>query len=154
MSAILAFLGGSAFRMIWGEVSSYFSKRQDHKLEIERIKLQGELDAKQHERNQVAIRTQHELGIQTIRVQADADTARTDAEAFAAAMQRAAQPSGIKWVDAWNASVRPAYATFALGLWVLSEHRSGWALTAWTLELIASVAGFYFADRTLGKRGK
>lgn len=154
MSALLSFLGGSAFRMVWGEVSSFLSKRQEHKLELERMRLQGELDAKQHERNQAAIRTQHELGVQTIRVQADADALRADADAFSAAVARAAQPSGIKWVDAWNASVRPSFATVVLGLWIASLAQADWALTAWSLDLMGSVAGFFFADRTLGKRGR
>ena len=40
MSALISFLGGSAFRMVWGEVSSYFNKRQDHQHEMERMKAQ------------------------------------------------------------------------------------------------------------------
>ena len=31
--------------MLWGELSSYFQKKQDHKFEIKRIRLQGDLDA-------------------------------------------------------------------------------------------------------------
>ena len=29
-TALFSFLGGSAFRMIWGEVTAFVSKRQDH----------------------------------------------------------------------------------------------------------------------------
>ena len=149
MSAILTFLGGGAFRAVWGEIASYLTKRQEHKLEMERTRLQGELDAAQHARNLEAIRVQAELGVKTIAVQADADVARSEADAFREAMARAAIPTGIKWVDAWNASVRPAFATLALALWALSLHRNSWALSEWDLSLIGAVAGFYFADRTL-----
>ena len=40
-SALFSFLGGSVFRMIWGEVSSFIEKRQEHAQEIERMRLQG-----------------------------------------------------------------------------------------------------------------
>lgn len=158
MSALLSFLGGSAFRMIWGELSSYFSKRQEHKLEVERMKLQGELDAKQHERNLASQRQQAELGYKTIAVQADADMARTETEAWRDAVARMQAPSGVQWVDAWNASIRPAFGTVALILFCYSEMRhmavNGWAVTAWGLDLIAVVVGFFFADRSLKRVGK
>lgn len=158
MSAIFTFLGGGAFRAIWGEVSPYFTKRQDAKLELERTRLQGELDAAQHIRSMESIRVQAELGVKTIQVQADADVARTDSEAFREAMARAAAPSGIKWVDAWNGTVRPAFATVALALWGWYEFQhmylNAWVISAWSMEFIGTVAGFYFADRTLRKLGK
>lgn len=154
MSALFSFLGGSAFRMIWGELSAIIRNRQDFKRELAMLQLQGQLDAAQHERNLAAIRVQADLGVKTIQVQADADIRQTDAEAFRAAMERASTPTGVRWVDAWNGCVRPATATIALFLWLLSEHRNDWALSVFTLELIGVALGFYFADRTLGKRGR
>lgn len=154
MSAFLSFLGGSAFRAVWGGISKYIDARQEHRHELERIKLQGELDAKQHDRNLAAQRLQSELGIKVIETQGAQNLAQTDAEAFSAAIKLAATPSGIKWVDAWNASVRPAYATIALALWVLALYQRNWALLAWDLELSASIAGFYFADRALRRSGR
>jgi S-formylglutathione hydrolase FrmB len=151
MGAIFSFLGGGAFRALWGEVASYFTKRQDAKLEMERLQLQGQLDAAQHARNLEAIRVQAELGVKTISVQADADV---EADAFKEAMTRAAAPTGIRWVDAWNGVIRPSFATTALLLWFLALHRNAWVLVAWDLDMIGAVAGFYFADRSLGKRDK
>jgi len=151
MGALISFLGGSAFRMLFGEISSFLTKRQEHKTEMARMKLQGELDAAQHDRNLAAIRVQAELGVKTINVQADADIARSDAEAFREAMARAAAPTGIAWVDAWNGCIRPAFATVALGLWGLALDAAAWALTDWDLGMIGVVAGYYFADRTLRK---
>lgn len=158
MGALLNFLGGAAFRAVWGGVSSYFDKRQDHKHEMALLKMQAELDDKKAANALAAQRLQAELGYKTINVQADADVSRVEADAFRAAMERAAQPTGIKWVDAWNGVIRPAYATAGLTLWLWWELNhmaiSGWVVSAWSLDLIAAVAGFYFANRELGKRGK
>jgi hypothetical protein len=30
ITTILSFLGGSVFRMLWGEISSWMNKQQDH----------------------------------------------------------------------------------------------------------------------------
>lgn len=154
MSAILTFLGGGAFRAIWGEVSSYFQKRQDHKYEIERAKVQGELDAAQHTRNLEALKLQSELGIKTIGVQADADVARSEAEAFREAMSQAYKPTGIWIVDVWNGTIRPAFATVSLALWLVALVRRDFNLSEWDLSMIGAIAGYYFADRTLRKLKK
>lgn len=154
MSAILTFLGGSAFRAIWGEVSTFFTKRQDAKIEMEHLRLQGELDAAQHARNLEALKVQAELGVKTIQVQGEVDVERSAAEAFKEAVARTTTPTGIQWVDGWNACVRPAFASVALLLWCFAMDANGWALTEWDYSMIGAIAGFYFADRTLRKRGK
>jgi hypothetical protein len=154
MSALLSFLGGSAFRAVWGEFSAWMNKRQEHKYEIQRMELQGKLDGDTHARNMEANRLQAELGIKTIEVKSDADQAVLAAEAFREAMKQAAVPTGIKWVDAWNASVRPAFASVSLFIWVRTLQQQNWGVTEWDRNLMAGIAGFYFADRMLGKRGK
>jgi hypothetical protein len=154
MSAILSFLGGSACRFLIGEFSSWFTKRQDHKYELQRMQAQGALDAAQHARNLESQRLQAELGIKTIEVQSDADQDRIAAEAFREAMKQSAVPTGIKWVDAWNATVRPAFASVTLFIWLRALQSQDWKPTEWDLNLMAGVAGYFFADRQLGKRGK
>jgi hypothetical protein len=154
MSAILSFLGGSAFRMVWGEVSSYFTKRQEHQQELERTRLQAELEAGRHERDMARIRLQSDLKVQEVKVVGDLAIQKTEADAFVEAIKAAAKPIGIWWVDAWNGSIRPAMATIALAMWVLALYRAGFIPTDWDKELIAGILGFYIADRTLGKRGK
>lgn len=154
MSAILSFLGGSAFRLIWGEISAHLTARREHAFELDRMKLAEDHAEKQHARNLAAIKLQADLGVKTIEVQADADERREEAAAWRAAVAAAFKPTGIRWVDAWNSSIRPAYATIALALWLLSLHARGWIPTPWDLELMSAIAGFFFADRSLGKRGK
>lgn len=154
MSAILTFLGGSAFRMVFGEISAYFKHKQEMKAELAHMEAQGKLDAAQHERNMTAIKLQADLGVQTIRVQSDADVSKVEAEAFRESMIRASVPTGIEWVDAWNASVRPAFATLALWLWLAALYKKDWMMSEWDLSMLGAVAGFYFADRSLRKMGK
>lgn len=154
MSAILSFLGGSAFRAIWGEMSAWFTKRQDAKLEIARMKVEGELEEKRFARQKEMVMLQHQQGVQNIRVQADAAADAADAAVFREAMAASRQAIGIKWVDAWNGCIRPAFGTLALVLILLQCHREGWAMVGGIAEVVFSIVGFYFADRTLRKAGK
>lgn len=150
---LLSFLGGTAFRMVWGEVSSYFSRKQAHKQEMEMLRLSEEQEAKRHARQQELIKLQNDLKIGEIRVQGDVDSERLAAEAFREA-QRNFKPTGIEWVDAWNGAIRPSAATIALGLWVANLWKAAWNLSQWDQNLIGAVLGFYFADRSLKHRGK
>jgi hypothetical protein len=154
MGAIVSFLGGSAFRAVWGEVSTWLNNRQQHAQEMERVKLQAEIDTSRSAAQLEAVKAQAALQIQTVQVQSDAAVAQSDAEAFKAAVGAAETKTGVCWVDAWNGCVRPAFATVALALWVAALAERSFALLAWDLELIGSVAGFFFADRSLARRGK
>lgn len=153
-SALLSFLGGSVFRMIWGEISSFVNKRQDHTFELERMRLQNDLDDRAHRRTQEAIRLQAELGVKTIEAQAESNVLTAEAEAFATAMKDALKPTGVYWVDAWNGVIRPAAATIALVMWVCKLAAQNFAMQDYDLEITGVVLGFFFADRSLGKRGR
>lgn len=153
LSALLSFLGGTAFRMMWGEFAAWLTAAREHKREVERMRLQGELDAAAHLRNMQAVKLQADLGVKVIEAQSAARQGEIDALAFVEAVKATAQPSGIRWVDAWNALIRPGVATWAVVMLTLSE----FAVIAMS-ESAASVAfaalGIYLADRSLGKRGK
>lgn len=153
-STIVTFLGGSAFRMLWGEISSWLSERQAHKHEVERIKLQAEIDGAQHARNQDAIRLQAELGVQTIRVQGEADLSKIDAESFGKGVENLNKTTGIAWVDAWKSVIQPLIATVMLVLVGLHYHGVGWKLDDRGWELAGAVFGLFLADRMLFRRGK
>jgi hypothetical protein len=153
-TALLTFLGGSAFRMLWGEISAWITKGQDHAQELERMKLQGELDAQSHARTLEMLRLQNELGVKTIEAQGEANVATAEAEAFEEAMKTAFQPTGITFVDVWNGIIRPAAATIALGLWVAKLYNQNYAMQEWDIALAGTILGFFFASRELGKRGK
>jgi hypothetical protein len=154
MLTILSFLGGNAFRLIFGEVMAFINKKQDHALEIERMKMQGQLDAEQHARHQEAIRTQAELGVKVIQVQRDADLDRIDAGAWADAVAAVGKQTGIKFLDIWNGSIRPLLATLAILVVVFEIMRNGFVLSDWDKELVGAILGIYVADRSLSRRGK
>lgn len=153
-SALFSFLGGSAFRMVWGEVASFFQKKQDHEFELERIRLQGAMEAAQHDRNMAAIKLQSDLGIKVIEAQRDATLAGVEADAWLAAVKDVGKQTGIKFLDIWNGSVRPLLATLAILVVVGEVVATGFILSDWHKELVAAILGLYVADRSLTKRGK
>lgn len=153
-SALFSFLGGSVFRMIWGEVSAAWTKHQDHKHELESMEMQAKLDASRHEQEMQRLKVSSELNIKQVEVQADADLQRMDAEAFIASIKTVNTPTGIGWVDAWNGIIRPACATTALLIWWFCLYTQGFVLTEWDKELVGVILGFYFAHRVFTSRGK
>lgn len=154
MSAIVSFLGGSVFRMMFGWFSSWWDKKVDHQYELERMRLQADMDDKQHIRNQEAIRLQAELGVKTIQVQGEIDLEKIDAAGFYDAVKEATKPTGIKLVDTWNGIIRPLAASIALWLWVVALNANGWHMTDWDKELVGVILGFFFASRMMQQNGK
>lgn len=154
MGAIVSFLGGSAFRAVWGEVSTWLNNKQAHSQEMERMKLQNDLQIAASAQQLAMIQAQSAAGVAAIQAQSVATMSAADADAFTAGIKAAAVPSGVPWIDAWNGAVRPSYATVALFLWVILLHKQGWVASAWDLDLMGSVAGFFFADRSLRRAGK
>lgn len=154
IEALISFLGGTAFRMIWGELSAWFNKKQDHQHELEALRLQSVLEQQRFDRDMARTRQAHEFGLKEIEIAGDVAVQKAEADAFVAAMQQSNKPTGVAWVDAWNASIRPLAATIALALWVARLVAKGFVLDEWDISLIGVVIGFFFADRSLGKRGK
>jgi hypothetical protein len=154
LSALISFLGGSVFRMLWGEIASFINKRQDNDHELKLLRLQSELDDRAHVRNQQALQLQAQLGIKVIEAKSQGEVDKIEADAFNQAIQRAFAPTGFALVDVWNGVIRPAAATIALVLWVAKLVSQGFQMSEWDMELTGAVLGFFFADRSLGKRGK
>lgn len=154
ITGLLSFLGGNVFRMIFGEVIAFLNKRQDHALEIERLRVQAELDAAQHARNLEAITIQAQLGVKTIQVQADAAIGEIEAQGWLAAVNATAKTIGIAWIDGWNAIIRPAVATWAVVMMTLGELGVVTKLSENTIAVCGVALGLYLADRSLMKRGK
>lgn len=151
--SILSFFGGSVFRMIWGEVSAWLTKRQDHSQELDRMRLQAELDAAQHARTMESIRVQADLGVNTIQVQAEAAIGEIEAQGWLEAVKGTTKTVGIAWVDAWNAVIRPGVATWSVLMMTLGEF-GAMVLSDNTLAVASAALGIYLADRNLMKRGK
>ena len=148
-SALLSFLGGTAFRMIFGQVSDWINKKQDHQHELDAMRLQADLDRSRHTQDLERLRLQAELGVKEVMIQADAEVSKLEAQAFVEAMKTANARTGIKWVDAWNGCIRPLCATIAIGLWVFALIGAEFKLSEWDQNLIGVVLGFFFASRAL-----
>jgi hypothetical protein len=153
-SALFSFLGGSVFRMIWGEVSAAWTKHQDHKHELEALKLQADLEKAKHDQEMERLKVSSELHIKEVEVIADAEVEKLDAEAFIVAQKTLNQPTGNKIIDAWNGAIRPAAASTALLIWWFCLYTQGFVLTEWDKELVGVILGFYFAHRVFTSRGK
>ena len=150
--ALFSFLGGSVFRMIWGEVSEAWNKHQDHKHELESLRLQMELESQKAQQDLERMRVASELGIKELEVKTNAEIEGKDADAFIAAMRTVNTKTGNVWIDGWNASIRPAAATTAILLWWLSLAQNGFVLQEWDWELVGVILGFYFAHRVFASR--
>ena len=150
--ALFSFLGGSVFRMIWGELSEAWNKHQDHKHELESMRLQMDLEAQKAQQDLERMRVASELGIKELEVKTNAEIEGKDADAFATAMRTLHTKTGNIWIDGWNASIRPAAATTAIALWWLSLAQNGFMLQEWDWELVGVILGFYFAHRVFSNR--
>ncbi len=153
MSALVSFITGSAFRMIWGEVAAFVSKKQDHKYELHRIQQQAQIEAAQHSRNIESMRLQSDLGIKEVIVKAEADITAIEVDAWRSTSEATSKITGIGWVDAWNQSIRPLIASAAI-LSLVAEAIVIGGLTEFHREIFAAAIGLFIADRSLGKRGK
>ena len=154
MSALLSFLGGSAFRAIWGELSSAWQRHQDHKHELEMVEVQARIDAQRHEQQQAALRLQAELGIKLVRAQAEAAVEEVETDAWADVVKSLNRPTGIYWLDVARGIVQPLLAYIAIFIWVSALNAQGWAVSEWDKELVSAIFGMYLANRHLGARGK
>jgi len=155
IEAILSFLGGSTLRMVWGEVSAFLSRKQDHAHEIERMRLQADLDGAAHARTLSSLRLQGELGVKTVEVQAAGAVDQLEAEGWLEAVKATGRSTGVAWVDAWNSMIRPFGASWALA--ILTSHEAGLLvnpLSDGTAQVAYAFLGIFVADRSLGKRGK
>jgi hypothetical protein len=153
-SAVLSFLGGSAFRMIWGEVSAWINKKLEHKQEMERLQQQEVFASAQHARNLEAVRLQADLQVKVIEVQAQSALDQIDAQTFLEGVKATAVKTGIKWVDAWNQTIRPGVATWAVLMLTLEAFAWISTIQGGTREVCYAALGLFLADRTLAKRGK
>jgi hypothetical protein len=154
IETLLSFLGGSAFRMLWGEIAAAWARYQEHRHELAMLELQARIEAQRHTQQVEMIRLQTEAQVEVVRVQGEADVARGEADAFTAAVRGTTYSYGIGWVDAWNGAIRPGLATIA-GLLIAAHFvRQGFQLDEHGWALVAAIIGVYIADRTLAKRGK
>lgn len=112
MSAFLSFLGGTAFRWLFGELIGFFKARQEHAQEMERMRLSFDQDAARHQWQQQAIAAHAAAGVQVIEAQAQASAGAAADAAFLAAVQGV----GALGAEAGAVAVRGGFAGWLAGV--------------------------------------
>lgn len=153
LTALFTFLGSAGLRLFIGKLFDAFDKWQDHRNEVARLKLQGELDAAQHDRNLAAVRLQAEMGVKVIEAQTVAHISSAEADAFVAAVKATGQQTGVAWVDVWNGIIRPLLASVCIALWVSSMAHRGFVLDEWDRSLMGLALGVFVGGRISAKGG-
>lgn len=153
-SALLSFFGGAAFRYVIGRVLDWLERKQAFREEQARSAQQEQFDQARHVRQLELIKLQSDLKLGEVKLVGETQVNLADAQAFVEAQKRAFTPTGVKWVDAWNATIRPGAATISLAIWIAKIIKAGFTITQWDMDLVSGIIGFFFADRQLGKRSK
>lgn len=151
-----ALLGGLA--RLAPEVLGFFDKRNARKHELAMNEFQLKL---------VALQSTNKLA----EVSANADAAHDAAalQALVESIKAQATPSGIKWVDALSAAVRPIWTYLVLLAWASTKsiniavayvNHMDWSAIqpmVWGNDdagMLAMLSTFWFLDRVLTKKGK
>jgi hypothetical protein len=149
ISGLLSFFGGTAFRWILGEVFGVLRARQEHKTELERLRLEHEQARDRQQWQREAVEAAAAAGIKVVEAKAEADRGAAADAAFLAAIggvNMASQRSD--WIGAWNACIRPALATVGIVLLVgQAVAPSAVVLSALMLDLICAVLGVFVGER-------
>ena len=158
IETLLGTLFGGAFRLA-PEVLKWFDRKDERKHELAMFDKQLEADRLKGDQAQMLAQTQ-----------ADASIGVAEIQAIVEATKAQAVQTGIKWVDAFNALIRPLLALqWLILLWpaiivagfVVAVTNGVDALVALKAAfgqdekaMAASVASFWLVDRSLRKMGR
>lgn len=149
VGGLLSFLGGTAFRWVLGELFGFLKARQEHKTELERMRLEHEQARDRQQWQREAIEAAAAAGIKVVEAQSDAARGAAADAALLAAIGGVNEASKrADWIGAWNACIRPALATVAIlllvgnALWPASV-----VLSVLVLDLICAVLGVFVGER-------
>lgn len=140
------------------ELMKHLDRKNDRAHEVKMFDLQLKAD-----------QLKGDQALSLARTQAEAATDQGDIGLMLAAIQAQARPSGVPWIDALASGVRPILTywwcvglyTAALICQYLAAREAGSNAVASVLSvwggdekaIVASMLAFWFADRTLRKRG-
>lgn len=146
-SALASFLGATAFRLALSFGMDRFKDWQEHRFEMERIKVQDKIEQNIHDRNLQSLRVQKLLGVLEIAVHKEYDQSVEDSARFDQAVASVTKPTGVKWLDTLNSVIRPELAQVCILVWGISIIVRGFVLTPWDLELISATLGVFVGSR-------
>ena len=154
MTALFSFLGSASLRWLLGELIGIFKAREDRRGEVEMIRLQADIAREQAERQRQAVADAAAAGVKLVEAQREASAGDFADRAMLEALQQIGRPSGVAWVDALNASVRPVLAYVSLlllaGSAIAPEHV---VITGMVGEVACGALGLYVGGRVHLKGG-
>lgn len=145
---MLTFLTSTVFRWLLGEVLGFFKARQEHAHELALMTLTNTHEAERAARERQAIKDAAEAGIKVIEVQSEATSRATADQMILTTMENMGKSSGIRWIDGFNAFIRPELAQISILLLVANAFfPQQVVLSAFLLEIIAAVLGLFVGGR-------
>ena len=154
MTALISFLGSASLRWLLGELLGIFKAREDRRAEIDMLRLQADLERERAERQRLAVADAAAAGVKLVEAQREASAGDFADRMTLEALQQIGRPSGVAWVDALNASVRPVLAYVSLlllaGSAVAPEHV---VITGMVGEVACGALGLYVGGRVHLKGG-
>jgi hypothetical protein len=153
IGGVLAFFASGALRLFIGEVMAFFTSKQDHAQELDRMRLQGDLDTERATQQRMAMSLQKELGVEIIEAQTVSAADEHVMSAWEALSKSTTKLTGVWLADFLNAMMRPAMAVWAIVMVTLDLFLVI-AMTENTWALCGAILGIYTASRDLFKRNK
>ena len=163
MGGLFSFLGGTAFRWLFGELIGFFKARQEHQQEIERLRLEHDLERERAQWQREAAQDAAAAGLRVIEAQSEAARGAAADAAFVAAVQAvgavseqagavAQRPGFVGWLAgfavALNAFIRPELAQVSIllivGNAIWPQHV---ALAGLVGEVVCGALGLFVGER-------
>lgn len=157
IATLITLLGGGLgglLRFI-PEILKLFTEGKDREHEYRMTQLQLDID-----------KQRATLNLDLVHAQGDVQANAQDMQAYIAAIEAQAKPSGVAWVDALSASVRPVVAYWWLTLFTVAkiclivaaiQHFTtieAFVSHIWTAEdagFLSMILGFWYVDRSVRK---
>lgn len=146
-SAVLALLGGTAFRLVLSFTMDRVKEYQDHRFEMQSIKLQDHIEESRSNRHMKILQIQKDLGLEQVGMEIDRSDSLQNMVNFQEAVADVKKPTGFLYLDMLNSSIRPGLAIFCIVIWGLHLYHKNWILSSWDLELIAATLGIFIGSR-------
>lgn len=148
ISGLISLFGGTAFRWLMGEALSLFKAHQDHRQELEMVRLNMDMERQRSELRKSEIQAAADAGVKVVQAQAEAAHQATMDQAWLSAVEGIDKPSGIGWIDGFNKFIRPELAQVSILL--LAGHAI-WPdvvrLEGVVLEVVCGVLGLFIGGR-------
>ena len=148
MTALFSFLGSAAARWLLGELLGLFKAREDRRAEVTMLELQHRLDRERAEWQRRAVADAAAQGVRLVEAQSAAAQSQAADAMTLEALQQIGRPSGVRWVDGWNAAIRPGLATVSIVVLVANAVWPAHVVVSGLLgEIVAGVLGLYVGGR-------